>query len=429
MSKRVLRPQSNVCQLCDLVLSRKTLRRPSNRASKPSSTTRFFTNKSTCLQRPQKSAPAAALKFKAPNASAQEQPREAVTAHEIIADLEKRFGEVKDKCDTLLTSENIPSDEETLNLLKRCEGLSQALAQATNPQNLLAQAAGLGQMESKGKKNHAASGLLELDLASPYLKSHGMVQRMQHELSTIVTSVVTHPPVFITPAVLDIYVNIQAHLKKPEGIAGIFHLYANKPLPEEGSPPIKYLQPKPDKIANAINKHTADRALNAAIDSKNLIAAMDLIEFSYTAIAYRRAKFVRAGLLPATGLGLAPLAAYTLASQLGQMQTTMEPGMATKVAFVGMIAYIGFTATIGIVAITTANDQMDRVTWTPGMPLRERWIREDERAAIDKVAGAWGFREAWRRGEEEGEEWDALREWMGMKGMILDRTELMEGME
>jgi hypothetical protein len=33
------------------------------------------------------------------------------------------------------------------------------------------------------------------------------------------------------------------------------------------------------------------------------------------------------------------------------------------------------------------------------------------------------------RGEEVGEEWESLREFIGMRGMILDKTELMEGME
>lgn len=103
--------------------------------------------------------------------------------------------------------------------------------------------------------------------------------------------------------------------------------------------------------------------------------------------------------------------------------------MSTQVAFVGIMAYVGFTSTIGFVAITTANDQMDRITWAVGIPLRERWLREDERALIDKVAGAWGFQEISRRGEEEGTEWQTLREWVGLRGMMLDRVELMEGME
>ena len=167
----------------------------------------------------------------------------------------------------------------------------------------------------------------------------------------------------------------------------------------------------------------------AAIDAKQLVIAMEIIETSYTTKAVHRAKFIRKGLLPATGLAVAPIAAYTVASQLAILQTTMDTAMATNVAFAGILAYVGFTATVGVVAVTTANDQMDRVTWAQGVPLRQRWIREEERSAIDKVAGAWGFREVWRRGEEEGEDWDALREWIGRKSMMLDRVELMEGME
>ncbi|KAL8976496.1 MAG: hypothetical protein Q9177_006844 [Variospora cf. flavescens] len=86
------------------------------------------------------------------------------------------------------------------------------------------------------------------------------------------------------------------------------------------------------------------------------------------------------------------------------------------------MAYVGFTATIGAVAVTTANDQMDRVTWATGTPLRDRWTREEERMLIDRVAGAWGFQQRWRRGEEEGQDWEALREWIGMRGMALQFT-------
>ena len=79
--------------------------------------------------------------------------------------------------------------------------------------------------------------------------------------------------------------------------------------------------------------------------------------------------------------------------------------------------------------VTTANDQMDRITWAKGVPLWERWVREEERAALDRVAGKWGFGDVERRGEEEGGEWEVLREAVGLRGMVLDRSELMEGME
>ena len=48
---------------------------------------------------------------------------------------------------------------------------------------------------------------------------------------------------------------------------------------------------------------------------------------------------------------------------------------------------------------------------------------------MDKVALAWGFKSVDLRGEEEGEEWEALREFIGMRGMILDKTDLMPGMQ
>ena len=48
---------------------------------------------------------------------------------------------------------------------------------------------------------------------------------------------------------------------------------------------------------------------------------------------------------------------------------------------------------------------------------------------VDQVAGAWGFQVINKRGEEEGGDWEALREWALMRGMVLDKPELMEGME
>lgn len=285
------------------------------------------------------------------------------------------------------------------------------------------------------KDESPASALLSLDEQpaskavpkSPNLST--ATQKYVNQLSTIAHSILLHPTILITPDLLRQYINLQSSLKKPETLPPIFKLYASKPMPVEGSSPVKYIEQNPNKIANAIDTQVADKALQSAIETKQLQAAMDIVDSAYATIAFRRNKFARKGLIPATGLAVAPIAAYALASQLSTYQSTMEPSTATNIAFAGILAYMGFTAMLGIVAVTTANDQMDRITWNPGMPLRERWIREEERAAIDRIAGAWGFRETWRRGEEEGIEWEALREWVGRKGMILDRTELMEGME
>ena len=107
----------------------------------------------------------------------------------------------------------------------------------------------------------------------------------------------------------------------------------------------------------------------------------------------------------------------------------MDHSHALGFAFSGILAYITFTAGLGIVAVTTANDQMVRVTWAIGTPLRLRWLREEERAAYDRVAQAWGFEDPVRRGFEEGEAWELLREVVFRKNMILDNPDLMDGME
>jgi hypothetical protein len=328
--------------------------------------------------------------------------------------------EVNTTANTLLSQEKVPSEADTNYALGQCEVLAKLLIFDSPTPSL-------------EKKSDATSALLSLDESSakkvPIHKLPPALQRMIDELSSFTYSIIKCPSVFITPAALETYVEIQAILGKSQTFPEVFHLYGSKPVPQEGSSPIRYSQQNPNKVANAIPSPVADRALQTAINAKQLVVAMDIIEAAYTTKAFQRAKFVRKGLLPATGLAVAPVAAYTIASQLAILQTTMDSAMATNVAFAGILAYVGFTATIGIVAVTTANDQMDRVTWAPGVPLRERWMREEERAAIDKVAGAWGFRESWRRGEEEGEDWDALREWISRKGMMLDRVELMEGME
>ncbi|RDL41978.1 Uncharacterized protein BP5553_01957 [Venustampulla echinocandica] len=410
MSKRALRPRADVCHLCDFLIARRTLRRTPIRTQRSINTTRLFSSSRTNFLSP--AAIRTSNKSYKPNR----------TAHIPVANLSRDEGgewmqDVEASCNALLSQEKIPSEEETTRVLAQCEALATLImVEPTEP--------------ISDRKDRAGSALLDLDDPSGSKTRRGReVQLMEQDLSKLVYSIITHPPVFITPKVLDLYVKIQEILKDPQTLPEAFRLYANKPLPVEGSSPIRYTKQNPDKVANAIPQAVADRALQVAVDAKDLTAAIDIIDFSYATKAFRRAKFVRLGLVPSVGLTVAPVAAYGLASQLALLQTTMETGMATNVAFAGMVAYVGFTATIGIVALTTANDQMDRVTWAPGLPLRQRWIREEERAAFDKVAGAWGFREQWRRGEEEGKEWDFIRDWIGVRGMVLDRTELMEGME
>lgn len=322
--------------------------------------------------------------------------------------------------DDLIRKDGIPSDNETEAVLDAYQQIANNLMNPPDPATL-------------PKDASATSALLSIKTAAkprPAVHANSpIVDGASRKLSELALSVLQHPPIFITPGILRRYVNLQSTLRRPETLPTAFHLYSTKPAPVEGSSPVKYKKVNPNKSANSIEAKMADLALQTAIEAKNLVTAMDIVDTTYNTTAFRRTRFIRRALLPVTGLALAPAAAYAVATQLSLYQTSMDPTVATNVAFIGILGYIGFTTVVGIVAVTTANDQMERVTWATGMPLRERWMREDERAALDKIAGAWGFRQVWRRGEEEGEEWEALREWVARRGMVLDKSELMEGME
>ena len=249
------------------------------------------------------------------------------------------------------------------------------------------------------------------------------------KLSKSVFEVVSSPNVFITPRILEVYVYIQSALRCPETLVPIFEQYASKPVPEPGTKPIQYKPQHPKKISAAIPLHIARAAIEAAIKSRNLPICFDIITNTVCAPAYKRNQWVRRGTLPVTAALFAPLAAWQIATYYGTFQDMLDPHVARGLAFAGILTYLGATSTLGYIAVTTSNDQMQRVTWVDGTPLHERWIREDERALLDQVAVGLGYQEKSRRGEEEGQDWDALREWIGIRGMILDRVSLMEGME
>lgn len=170
-------------------------------------------------------------------------------------------------------------------------------------------------------------------------------------------------------------------------------------------------------------------ALDAAIAVRDLPLALATIDASYCTTAYKRSKFLRSALFPLAGLVLTPPAAYTVAMRFSDWQSTMDPATATNIAMAGILTYTTAVATVGYVALTTANDQMVRATWATGVPLWERWVREEERGAVDKIAQAWGFKSQDRWGEEDSDDWRLLKEWAGVRAVVIDRTELMPGME
>ncbi|KAK3336005.1 hypothetical protein B0T19DRAFT_436819 [Cercophora scortea] len=253
-------------------------------------------------------------------------------------------------------------------------------------------------------------------------------QDVVDKISEAAYAIITHPAVVITPQVLEVYVALQARLGKPESLPQILDLFATKPRPRLVSGSVRYTERNPHKIENAVEHQVADAALDAAIKAQNLDAAIGIVEHTYATKAFQRSKVLKKALLPVSLLGVTPVVAYMLSTNLAQMQDSMDQATATNMTFVGILAYLGFTATIGIVATATANDQMKRVTWGRGMPLMQRMIREEERAAFDKIACSFGFSEEYRYGEEEGKEFLLLREFILRKGMMLDAVELMPGM-
>ena len=248
-------------------------------------------------------------------------------------------------------------------------------------------------------------------------------------LCELIYTLVRDPNVFIAPTILEVYTRVQCLLGKPEYLPEIFYLYAHKPKPIAGSSPIRYSDPWPDTPKNAVPMALSDAALDCAIQKKDMPLAIAIIDTTVATKAFRTYKVLRKATLPALALTATPLIAYAGATWVSTYQNVWDTDMAVYTTMAGSLAYIGTLSTIGFVAITTWNDQMQRVTWLVGTPLTQRWLREEERSYFDRVALAWGFQERWRRGEEQGEEWEGLRELVGQRGMVLDKTELMDGME
>jgi hypothetical protein len=321
-------------------------------------------------------------------------------------------------------SNTVASNEVVIQLLRRCQRVAESLVSQERDQS----------EESSGEGN-AISSLLDLEEKQTAGKPKAQPQsphpdpRLAESVSQLAINILKDEKVFISPEALSSCTKTLTLLRRAEHFPEIFNLYANKPVPEENSSPVKLLKPNPKSVNSAVPAELANMALGIAIEQKNLSLVLAIIDNTFCAPAFHRAKIFKKAGVPLAGLAAAPAACYAIASWAATFQNTMDPSVATGIAFAATLAYVGGTSSMGILAITTANDQMERVVWIPGIPLRQRWLREEERAAMDRVAVAWGFKDPYMRGEEVGEEWASLREFIGMRGMILDKTELMEGME
>ncbi|KAH9865442.1 hypothetical protein J1614_009026 [Plenodomus biglobosus] len=247
-------------------------------------------------------------------------------------------------------------------------------------------------------------------------------------LSKLAEGLIKNEKVFISPNILGHYIHLQRLLARPKTIPEALYLYAHKPVPEEGSSPPKFSNPSPKSAKQAVPADIAQDALTAAIQAKDLPLALAVVDQTYRTPAWRRHRMITKMGLPAAIASVTPLAIYMIAQELSVYSGFIDPAIFKLYAFLGISTYVMCTGTLGFVAWTTHNDHHDRVVWRPGVPLLDRFINEDERAALDRIACAWGFKEEWRRGDEEGEEWEGLRQWILLRGMVLDKPDLMPGM-
>jgi hypothetical protein len=340
--------------------------------------------------------------------------------------LNKRLKQVEQAIQDVYNTPRVEPEETILQILKAIESIAkQAIAIRT----------GRSHSTRLNLRQSSAGAILSLDAdnasqstvtKSPSPKSNELPS--PNYLSQLASDLLKDPKVFISPAILSKYVELQTLLGRPRNIPEIFHLYANKPVPQLGSSPPKYSKPSPKGHKQAIPADIAEDALGAAIETKDLALALKIIDTTYTAPAWRSHKILTKIVPPATLAGVTPLALYMIAQELSVYSNFIDPWTFKLYAFAGLSTYVACTGTLGFVAMTTANDHHDRVVWRPGTPLLDRYIREDERAALDRIACAWGFKEMWKRGDEEGEDWEGLREWISLRGMVLDKPDLMPGM-
>ena len=335
--------------------------------------------------------------------------------------VETQLSDLLSKAESLTQSTTVPSEGLIKEALDSCKRLATTLVGVDIVPNADSYSSTTSLLDLDERRKRSASPTRSL--------SRRTRDQIADEISKVALDIISCPPVFITPSLLATYVDTQALLHRPEAIPPALLLYASKPSPRSGTNPIKYTASNPKKASSAVPIPIASVALDAAIDAKNLPVCFDIINATVCAPAFLRNKLVRRALFPVSVAAMVPPAAYVAASRWAIWQDTMDNQLAMNVMFGGLLAYISFTASIGLVAMATSNDQMDRVTWVIGTPLRERWLREEERAFVDRVAVAWGFKERWRRGQEGGPEWQKLYEWTGMRGMVLDKVSLMDGME
>ncbi|TQV98535.1 hypothetical protein IF1G_02615 [Cordyceps javanica] len=313
--------------------------------------------------------------------------------------------------------DGIPAKQLTAAALQSCL----RAATAMHPQ--------LKRAESQSKASTSRLASLNGERTGSKVPIDNRIAEATNRISHAAWNIISNPNVEMTPDFLETYVRIQNQLGRAESLPAVFELYAKKSKPVVKNGIVEYQRTNPNAASRAVETAVVNMALQTAIDSKNLDASLGIIEAGFCVPAFKRAKLIKHGTAPAIGLMTLPFGIIGLSTAYAAYwQNTMDVTTATAIGAAGISGYLFVVGSLGMIAKLSHKDQMKRVTWTPGTPLRYRWMREEERAALDKVALAWGFKEPWRHGEESGADWEGLREYMGYRQMLLDRVEFMDGM-
>ena len=437
MKGSAVRTASFVCQVCQL-----SRRAPSTRLysvfaqstlKPPAAQSTIYVERAKKRQRRNYAAPSAPK----PSAGSKiPRARSEALALTTTANIEENILWIKNATRDVISSETVPDELDVLEILVKCQEVANILTFGTLEQP---QTKPADEQPRISPGTGSTSALLELEgeeaikygatVSSSSDISVAKRQRAANAISSTIYELLRDQKVFITPDALNLYTRIQLLLGSPKYLPEIFDLYATKPVPKAGSSPITYSKTWRPHPRNAIDIKLSDAALEAAIAKQDLPLALAIIDTTVSTPAFRFAKVLRKAALPLAAWAALPFVAYTGADWLAHYQNTMDEDYARTIVLAASGAYIFTTSIIGFTAVTTYNDQMERVSWQPGYRLRDRWLHEEERLYFDRLAMAWGFKEKSRRGEEQGEEWEALREFLGMRMMVLDKTSLLEGME
>lgn len=422
-------PSRPVCQLCDFLLPQPVSRRAFLTAS---------TIKTPSLRRQTARTPAALPRIPARriqtswrNVDQSDFPEDVVSPQatsDSVAAVKARLEEVETQIRLMIDSNRVEPEQTIYEILEKIEDIAQSSIAIRSRQPPPAKAT-----IRQSSAGAILSGL-DTDTSSPkptktYTKPLSLTSLPTPTyLSKLTEGLLKHPSVFISPTILAIYVRLQRLLNRPHTIPEILYLYAHKPIPTEGSSPPKLTPQNPKAASQAVPAPVADAALSAAIDAKDISLALSIIDHTYRAPAWRRHRMLTKMGVPGVLAAMTPLAIYMLAQEMSVYSGFIDPWTFKLYAFAGISTYVMCTGTLGFVALTTYNDDHNRVVWRPGVPLLDRYVRADERAALDRVACAWGFKELWKWGSEEGDEWEALRQLCLLRGMVLDKSDLLPGM-